>query len=112
MPTTDGKCSESGRGMVVTAFPEATQAGTDMFKLGGNAVDAACAAALALGVCEPQGSGIGGQTVAILHMDGRTVAIDGSTKAPSLAHPSAYANAWLVKEYKKRGGGYRKVKGD
>jgi hypothetical protein len=27
-------------------------------------------------------------------------------------YPSAYANAWLVKEYKKRGGGYRKVKGD
>jgi len=25
-------------------------------------------------------------------------------------YPSAYANAWLVKEYKNRGGGYRKVK--
>jgi gamma-glutamyltranspeptidase/glutathione hydrolase len=91
-PSNDGKCSESDLGMVVTAFPEATQAGADMLKMGGNAVDAACAAALALGVCEPQGSGIGGQTVAILHMNGRTTAIDGSTKAPSLAHPSSFSN--------------------
>lgn len=91
-PTKDGKCSVSDQGMVVTAFPDATEAGMDMFKIGGNAVDAACAAALALGVCEPQGSGIGGQTVAILHVNGRTVAIDGSTKAPSLAHPSNFSN--------------------
>ena len=26
-------------------------------------------------------------------------------------YPSAYANAWLVREYKKRGGGYKKTKG-
>ncbi len=91
-PTKDGKCSESDLGMVVTAFPDATQAGMDMFMIGGNAVDAACASALALGVCEPQGSGIGGQSVAIIHMNGRTVAIDGSTKAPSLAHSSSFSN--------------------
>jgi len=91
-PTKDGKCSESELGMVVSAFPEATQAGMDMLKIGGNAVDAACASALALGVCEPQGSGIGGQTVAILHMNGRTVGIDGSTRAPSLAHSSSFSS--------------------
>ena len=89
-PTKDGKCSESDLGMVVTAFPDATRAGMNMFKLGGNAVDAACAAALALGVCEPQGSGIGGQSVAILHMNEHTVAIDGSSKAPSLARSSSF----------------------
>jgi len=91
-PTNDGKCSESDLGMVVTAFPDATQAGLDMFKLGGNAVDAACAAAVALGVCEPQGSGIGGQSVAILHINKRTIAIDGSSKAPSLARSSGFSN--------------------
>jgi gamma-glutamyltranspeptidase/glutathione hydrolase len=91
-PAKDGKCSVSDLGMVVTAFPDATEAGKDMFRLGGNAVDAACAAALALGVCEPQGSGIGGQSVAILHINGHTIAIDGSTRAPSLAHASIYAN--------------------
>ena len=71
--TNDGKCSKSDLGMVVTAFPDATEAGRKMLVMGGNAVDAACAAALALGVCEPQGSGIGGQSVAILHIDGRSI---------------------------------------
>lgn len=88
--SSDGKCSSAGQGMVATAFPDATQAGVKMLRNGGNAVDAACAAALALGVCEPQGSGIGGQSVAILHMDGRTIAVDGSSRAPSLAHPLKY----------------------
>lgn len=86
----DGKCSKSDLGMVVTGFPDATEVGRKMLEMGGNAVDAACAAALALGVCEPQGSGIGGQSVAILHIDGRTIAIDGSSKAPALAHSSAF----------------------
>ncbi len=86
----DGKCSSFGKGMVATAFPDATQAGVEMLENGGNAVDAACAAALALSVCEPQGSGLGGQSMAILHIDGRTVAVDGSSRAPSLAHPSRY----------------------
>ena len=86
--TPGGSRAEAPRGMVATAFPEATEAGVEMLRRGGNAVDAACAAALALAVCEPQGSGIGGQTMALLHVDGRTVAIDGSSHAPALAHPS------------------------
>jgi gamma-glutamyltranspeptidase/glutathione hydrolase len=85
-PRDDGKFALSKRGMIATAFPDATMAGVEMFKRGGNAVDAACAAAFALGVCEPQASGIGGQTTAILHTGGKTIAIDGSTRAPSLAH--------------------------
>lgn len=88
----DAKCSSAGCGMVATAFPDATNAGVEMLERGGNAVDAACAAALALGVCEPQGSGIGGQSVAILHVDRRTLAVDGSSHAPSLAHPSKFSS--------------------
>lgn len=84
--TGDRKCSISEKGMVATAFPEATQAGVEMLRKGGNAIDAACAAALALGVCEPQASGLGGQTHAIMHFRGKTIAIDGSSRVPSLAH--------------------------
>ena len=77
--------------MIASAFPDATKAGVEMLKKGGNAIDAACATALALGVCEPQASGIGGQSIAIIHVDGKSYAIDGSSRSPSLAHSSIYA---------------------
>ena len=85
-PTENGKCAVSDGGMVSTAFPDATQAGVEMLRQGGIAVDAACAAAFALGVCEPQASGLGGQSTAILHFKGNTIALDGSSRVPSLAH--------------------------
>ncbi|GJL73271.1 MAG: gamma-glutamyltranspeptidase [Nitrosomonas sp.] len=85
-PTEDGKCASSSGGMVSTAFPEATEAGVEMLRRGGNAIDAACAAAFALCVCEPQASGLGGQSMAIMHFNGKTVAVDGSSRVPSLAH--------------------------
>jgi len=80
------------KGMVSSAFPNASKAGSEMLKKGGNAIDAACATALALGVCEPQGSGIGGQSMGIIHFKGRTICIDGSTRAPSLAIPRKFKN--------------------
>ena len=86
VPTEDGKSASGARGIVATAHPEATQAGIEMLSLGGNAIDAACAAGLALGVCEPQASGIGGQSLGLVHFEGRTFAVDGSSRAPSLAH--------------------------
>lgn len=85
-PTSDEKCAVADNGMVSTAFPEATQAGVDMLLQGGNAIDAAVASAFALGVCEPQASGLGGQSTAILHFQGKTIALDGSSRVPSLAH--------------------------
>jgi gamma-glutamyltranspeptidase/glutathione hydrolase len=74
--------------MVASAFPLATAAGVEMLAQGGNAIDAACATGFALAVCEPQASGVGGQSVGVVHFEGRTLAIDGSSRAPSFAHRS------------------------
>lgn len=83
-----GHFGRSENGIVVTAFHEATKAGVRMLEKGGNAVDAACAASMALCVCEPQSSGLGGQGMAIIHINGKTLALDGSSRTPSLAHNS------------------------
>jgi len=97
---TDNKFAVAPKGMVASAFPDATQAGVEMLQKGGNAVDAACAAALALGVCEPQSSGLGGQSSCILHFRGKTFALDGSSRVPSLAHISKFGSGERTKGYR------------
>ncbi|MFP4548687.1 MAG: gamma-glutamyltransferase family protein [Fidelibacterota bacterium] len=85
----NGKSTVSQDGMVATQSSHATEIGKRMLEQKGNAVDAAVAAALALGVCEPQASGLGGQTMLLIGNEDQIIAIDGSSRAPSLAHASS-----------------------
>lgn len=88
-PTDDGKCTISQKGMIATQSSQASEAGAQILRAGGNAVDAATAAALVLAVTEPQACGLGGQTMMLIHREGSVIAVDGSSRAPSLAHVSA-----------------------
>ena len=66
------------RGMIATVNPLATEAGLQAFRAGGNAVDAAVATGLALGVVDPFNSGIGGGGFVLVRLSGGTIyAIDG-----------------------------------
>ena len=88
------RVAASEHGMVSTAHYSATAAGVRMLEQGGNAVDAAVASALALGVCEPAASGLGGQTMMLVHdrASGTTVAVDGSSRAPHRAVIDSFAD--------------------
>ena len=81
------RIAASRHGMVSTAHFRATEVGVSILEEGGNAIDAAVAAAFALGICEPQASGLGGQTMMLLHSvkTDKTIALDGSSRAPNRA---------------------------
>lgn len=79
--------------MVATENQDAARAGLEILMRGGNAVDAACATALALGVASPSSSGIGGGGFMLIHMarEGRYYGLDFRDCAPLGASASLYA---------------------
>lgn len=70
------------RGMVATSQPLAAQAGLEILKRGGNAVDAAVATAACLTVVEPTSNGIGGDAFALVWMGDRLHGLNASGPAP------------------------------
>ena len=89
------KSTQTPRDMVATANPLASAAAVEMLKDGGNAIDAAVAAQLVLGLVEPQSSGLSGGAF-LMFFDARRKqvrAIDGREKAPLAAGETLFIGA-------------------
>ncbi len=93
-------------GMVVAGHPQAAQAGLETLQAGGNAIDAAVAVSLALGVAEPYGSGLGGKLLLLYYQaaTGKTYAIEAMDAAGSLE-----VAAYLKRPEEDRSYGYGSV---
>lgn len=72
----------AAKGMVATSQPLAAQAGLDILKKGGNAIDAAIAAAACLTVVEPTSNGIGGDAFALVWVNDKLYGLNASGPAP------------------------------
>jgi len=87
-----GRTCVGKKGVVSAGRAEAADIGRMILEQGGNAIDAAVATAFAMGVCEPNASGIGGGGFMLLR-DGKTgkcVFLDFREKAPMAATPAMY----------------------
>ncbi len=92
-----GSTYSSEKGAVATVNAISTQAAADQLESGGNAIDAAIAAALSLGIVDSYNSGIGGGLFALVHWaDGSVEAVDGREMAPGAAHRDMYVREGKV----------------
>jgi gamma-glutamyltranspeptidase/glutathione hydrolase len=85
-------------GAVGANHPLATQAGLDTLRAGGNAIDAAVAISLALGVVEPMMSGLGGDGFYHVYIaaTGAGIVYNGTGPAPRAATPAAFPDGMAV----------------
>ena len=84
---------EGERWAVATGHPQSTAVGARVLREGGNAMDAAVAASLTLGVAEPYGSGLGGKLV-MLYRDGASgevTCIEALCPSPAATDPAEFA---------------------
>jgi gamma-glutamyltranspeptidase/glutathione hydrolase len=86
------------RGMVATSQTLASAAGLAALQRGGNAIDAAVAAATVLAVVEPSMNGLGGDLFALVHdaKSGRVHALNAGGRAPAAATPAEFARRGLA----------------
>jgi gamma-glutamyltranspeptidase/glutathione hydrolase len=92
---------------VASDHPLASAAGVAALKAGGNAVDAACAVALSLGVLHPDASGMGGGGFAVVYVarEKKVYALDFRERAPAAVTAAAYMKDGKVQaELSKEGG--------
>ncbi|MCK9509874.1 MAG: gamma-glutamyltransferase family protein [Pigmentiphaga sp.] len=82
--------------VVCSSHHLASKAGQEILRMGGNAVDAALAAAMALTIVEPMACGIGGDAFAIISAKGRLHGLNGSGRSP---------RAWTAGYFQERHGG-------
>jgi gamma-glutamyltranspeptidase/glutathione hydrolase len=86
-------------GMVVSAERHATRAGVAVLRGGGNAIDAAVAVSLALGVTEPYHSGLGGGGFLLIRLaDGRVFALDARETAPAAATADLFVRSGVPED--------------
>ncbi len=96
--------AQGERGMVVSSQVDATRAGVEILRAGGNAIDAAVAVAFAVGVTQPFSTGLGGGGFLLIHLaDGRVVAVDARETAPAAASRDMYLQPGVEEDASIRG---------